>query len=79
MLRPLSTHEKESVPIVQEAGWNPGPVWTGAENLAPSGITQHGIYHKYMGYEKRRKICVNCGGFVGQFIMTLPKSLDKKE
>ena len=23
------------VPIVQEAGWAPGPVWTGAENLAP--------------------------------------------
>jgi hypothetical protein len=29
---------KEPVPIVQEAGWAPGPVWTGAENLAPSGI-----------------------------------------
>jgi hypothetical protein len=26
------------VPIVQEAGWVPGPVWTGAENLAPTGI-----------------------------------------
>lgn len=28
------------VRIVQEAevGWTPGPVWTGAENLAPSGI-----------------------------------------
>jgi len=24
------------VPIVQEAGWAPGPVWTDAENLAPS-------------------------------------------
>jgi len=23
------------VPIVYEAGWVPGPVWTGAENLAP--------------------------------------------
>jgi hypothetical protein len=22
-------------PIVQDAGWAPGPVWTGAENLAP--------------------------------------------
>ena len=27
--------EKDPVPIVQEAGWAPGPVWTGAENLAP--------------------------------------------
>ena len=23
---------------MQEAGWAPGPVWTGAENLAPTGI-----------------------------------------
>ena len=29
---------KDPVPIVQEAGWDPGPVWTGAENLAPTGI-----------------------------------------
>ena len=26
---------KDPVRIVQEAGWTPGPVWTGAENLAP--------------------------------------------
>jgi hypothetical protein len=25
------------VPIVQEAGWSPGPVWTGAKNLALTG------------------------------------------
>jgi hypothetical protein len=29
---------KDPVPIVQEAGWTPGPVRTGAENLAPTGI-----------------------------------------
>ena len=29
---------KDPVPIVQEAGWAPGPVWTGAENLAYTGI-----------------------------------------
>ena len=28
------TPGKDPVPIVQEAGWAPGPVWTGAENLA---------------------------------------------
>ena len=32
------TPEKDPVPIVQEAGWDPGPVWTCAENLAPTGI-----------------------------------------
>ena len=26
---------KDPVPIVQEAGWAQGPVWTGAENFAP--------------------------------------------
>ena len=35
---PLFTPGKDPVPIVQEAGWAPGPVWTGAENLAPTGI-----------------------------------------
>jgi hypothetical protein len=29
---------KDPVPIVQEAGWAPGPVWTCAKNLAPTGI-----------------------------------------
>jgi len=26
---------KDPVPTLQEAGWAPGPVWTGAENLVP--------------------------------------------
>ena len=26
------------LPLVQEAGWAPGPVWTGAKNLAPARI-----------------------------------------
>ena len=34
----LFTPRKDPVPIVQEAGWAPGPVWTGAENLTPAGI-----------------------------------------
>ena len=29
---------KDRVPTVQEAGWAPGPVWTGAEILALTGI-----------------------------------------
>ena len=36
--RPLYPPGKDPVPIVQEAGWATGPVWTGAENLAPTGI-----------------------------------------
>ena len=36
--RPLFTPGKDPVLIVQEARWAPGPVWTGAEYLAPIGI-----------------------------------------
>ena len=36
--RPLFTPRKDPVPIVQEAGWALGPVWTGTENLASTGI-----------------------------------------
>jgi hypothetical protein len=32
------TPGKDPGPIVLEAGWAPGPVWTGAENLASTGI-----------------------------------------
>jgi hypothetical protein len=32
------TPRKDPVPIVQEAGWASGPVWTGAENVTPTGI-----------------------------------------
>jgi hypothetical protein len=35
---PLSTPGKDPVPIVQEAVWAPGPVGTGTEILAPTGI-----------------------------------------
>jgi hypothetical protein len=34
----LPPGERYPVPIVQEAGWARGPVWTGAENLDPGGI-----------------------------------------
>jgi hypothetical protein len=32
------TPGKDPVPIVQEAGWGPGPVWMCAKNLAPTEI-----------------------------------------
>ena len=37
-LRPFFTPGKDPVPLVEEAGWAPGSVWTCAENLAPTGI-----------------------------------------
>ena len=32
------TPGKDPVPVIQEAGWASGPVWTGAENLVPTGF-----------------------------------------
>jgi hypothetical protein len=36
--RPLCPWERDPVSVLQYAGWAPGPVWTGAENLASVGI-----------------------------------------
>jgi hypothetical protein len=35
---PAALHPGKTVPIVQGAGWAPGPVWTGVENLASTGF-----------------------------------------
>jgi hypothetical protein len=41
----LMPHPGHFIPIVQKAGWAPGLVWTGAENLSCTGIerTCHGL------------------------------------
>ena len=38
MPRQLNTRKRNQVPILQAAGWVPGSVWTGAENLVFTGI-----------------------------------------
>ena len=50
------TPGKDPVPIVQEAGWAPGPVWIGAENLAPPVFdprTVQPIGSRYTDYATR--------------------------
>jgi hypothetical protein len=32
------TSGRNTVPIIYQAGWVPGPVWAGAENLVQTGI-----------------------------------------
>ena len=32
------TPGNDPVHILEETGWAPGPIWTDAENLAPTGI-----------------------------------------
>jgi hypothetical protein len=60
--RPLFTPGKDPVPIVQEVGWAPGQVWTGAENLAHAGIRSpdrltrsHSLYR--LSYRAHRTEC----------------------
>jgi hypothetical protein len=36
--RPFYPRETNTVTLSQEAGWAPGPVWTGEENHASTGI-----------------------------------------
>ena len=36
--RSLYLWELDRVPLLQEAGWAPGPVWTGVESLDRTGI-----------------------------------------
>ena len=43
-----------TVPTVQEAVWASGPVWTGAENLAPTGI-------RFPDRSPVVSLCTNCG------------------
>jgi len=45
--RPVYPRKRDPVHIVQEAGWVPGPVWTGEENLVATGIRspdREGLY-----------------------------------
>jgi len=42
--RPVIAYGKESVPIAQKAGWDPGPVSNGSENLAPTGFDPRTVH-----------------------------------
>ena len=41
--RPPLPPGKDPVPILQEAGWAPEPVWIGAENLASTGFDRRTV------------------------------------
>ena len=56
--RRLYSRERDSVPIVQEAGWGPGPVWTRAEIRAPTGIRSPGRPSRLVGFSR---VCISAG------------------
>jgi hypothetical protein len=86
--RPYFTPGKDPVPIVQEAGWAPGPVWTGAENLAPIGIFFYFtiVSSKQQQNNKQLQTCVvvtiwshlsHFSSFYQPKLFTSPSPLDK--
>ena len=52
------TPMKDPVPILQEAGWAPGPVWTGAENFAPDRPVRSESLHR-LSYRGPYLVCRN--------------------
>jgi len=42
MARLIYRRQRDPAPFVQEPGWASGPIWSGAENLAPTGIRSSG-------------------------------------
>jgi len=66
----------DPVPIVQEAGWASGPVWTGAENLAPLGFdprTVQPVGSRYTDYITRPTLC--CRIINLKFLVDSPNGL----
>ena len=66
--RPLFTLGKDPVPTVQEPEWAPGPVWTVAENLTPTGIRppdrparRQSLYR--LGYPTHNNLCTSDNTF----------------
>jgi len=49
------TPRKDPVSVIQEAGWASGPVWTGAENLAPPGFDPRTV--QPIGSWQKREQC----------------------
>ena len=68
MPRQHLTPGKDPVPIVQEAGWASGPVWTGAENLAPPGFDPRAVQpvgSRYTDYATRPQLYILLAQFGG--------------
>ena len=63
--QPLFTHGKDPVPILQEAGLAPGPVWADVENLSPppgfDPRTVQLVASRYTDYDTRPTLS-NVGG-----------------
>jgi hypothetical protein len=57
---PFYPQERDPVPILQETGWAPEPVWMGAENLARTGFELRNfqlVAGRYTELSRKPKFC----------------------
>jgi len=60
MPRPHFTPRKDPVPILQEAGWAPGPVWTGGKSRPhqDSILTAQPVVSRYTNWATQPMLCM---------------------
>jgi hypothetical protein len=66
---------KDPVPIVQEAGWAPGPVWTCAKILAPTGIRSPDRPARSQSLYRLSYPSLYCAASTGNLLPTFPDNL----
>ena len=75
---PAALSLEHPVPSVQEAVWAPGPVWTVAENLAPTGIRfLERPTRSESQYRLSYRVPINRDEIVGVFIREKESSLSQ--
>ena len=74
----------DPVPILQEARWAPGPVWTGRENLTPPGFdprTIHRVPSLYSQDDKYPKLKIYITGLIVdsyEYVLPVPVAARSK-
>jgi len=53
-----STPGKDPVPILEEAGWAPGPVWTGGKVSPPPGFDPGPVVSRYTDWATRPTVAL---------------------
>ena len=71
--RLLHPREIDPVLIVWKAGWNPGPVWTGEENLAPLRFDEWTVQLVASRYTDSAILAHNSVGNIQQLSLALKK------
>ena len=75
MPQPYFTHGKHPVPILQEAGWAPGPVWTGGKSRPCwDSILDHPTHSQLLyqlSYPAHRNSCSNNNYWITEAVCKL--------